>query len=349
MSCSASSPSKQDPCPKKRGSSNAGTRASRTYNQDGSLETDSTAIREYDGTSFNTHVYGLSYDYDLNGRRTSLFHPNQLAPAVSGTPQTEQMYDYNAFGALGTVTNVLGNEYGFFYDLASRADSVSMPYGGGYVRREFDDDGRMTLRQEVLPGALGTVRTDSLWYDQRNKVTQVEFTGNTVLRVEGMYTYAGLGQSAIEEVTAHNDISEDMRIFDALGNAVWHRRDAGESEPPERGYIYNSLAPQLKYIIGLPNSSPSFIPDTTYNEYDVNGNMRYTGTRSYALSGSPPDEVLLFSRRAAASYYGADQKLMFHQVLQDSLWNPSRRSSSIRMNAPGRLRSTGTMRWAGGY
>jgi hypothetical protein len=89
--------------------------------------------------------------------------------------------------------------------------------------------------------------------------------------------------------------------------------------------------------------------DSTYNEYDVNGNLRYTGTRSYALSGSSPDQDLLVSRRTAASYYGADQKLMFHQVLQDSLWNPSRRSSSIRMNAPGRLRSTGTMRWAGGY
>jgi RHS repeat-associated protein len=303
------------------GADNRYAQIRRTYNTDGSVETDSTRMRDYDGLAFNTHVFGISYDYDLNGRRTSLFHPDQLAPTVSGTPQTEQGYEYNSFGALQTVTNVLGNAYGFLYDLESRPDSLSMPYAGGYVRRAYDDDGRMTLREEVVPGALGTVRTDTLGYDQRGKTVSVGFGGHFALQVEGTYTYSGLGHAAVEDVTVQNQNSRDTRVFDALGNAVWHRRDGGENDPPEFDNVYGSAGMQLQFIYGRETSDQFFIPDTTYNMYDQSGNMRYTGTRSYAWVGFPAD--LYIARRVSANYYGADQKLMFNQTLQDSILGPS--------------------------
>lgn len=64
---------------------------SRGYYTNGWLGTATQKVREYNGTSFSTHVYTLSYGYDRNGRRIRLTHPTQLKPSNAGPTE----YRYN--------------------------------------------------------------------------------------------------------------------------------------------------------------------------------------------------------------------------------------------------------------
>ena len=61
------------------------------------------------GGDMTTHVYPLSYTYDLNGRRAQLMHPLQLAPSTGWQGTTR--YAYNVAGNLIRVTNPMGYHY----------------------------------------------------------------------------------------------------------------------------------------------------------------------------------------------------------------------------------------------
>ncbi|NIM49671.1 MAG: hypothetical protein GTO22_10540, partial [Gemmatimonadales bacterium] len=74
----------------------------------------------------------------------------------------------------------------------------------------------------------------------------------------------------------------------------------------------------LKIIELEPDYPPAgWIPDTTYNEYDLSGNVDLGGKRQWYWNDNP--ELKGADRRASQSYYGADNRLMVQQTYQDSL------------------------------
>jgi hypothetical protein len=72
---------------------NANAQVSRTYHPNGTLKADILKIRTYTGTDTNSHTYTLGYEYDLNGRRTALLHPSNIAPEVGQMMRTRFTYE----------------------------------------------------------------------------------------------------------------------------------------------------------------------------------------------------------------------------------------------------------------
>jgi RHS repeat-associated protein len=66
-----------------------------------------------------------------------------------------------------------------------------------------------------------------------------------------------------------------------------------------------------------PDPPSDWTPDTTYNKYDVAGNVRYSGWR-HTLAAEEPQNVSL-DVRAAAGFVGADGKLMVQQTYNENI------------------------------
>jgi YD repeat-containing protein len=82
---------------------NADAVVSRRYFPNGLLKTDTLKIRTYTGTDTTSHVYGLAYMYDLEGRRTELDVPTNIAPWPNSA--FAQLYHYDSvIGALDAIS-----------------------------------------------------------------------------------------------------------------------------------------------------------------------------------------------------------------------------------------------------
>ena len=286
----------------------------RTYNPDGTLATDSSRIRTYEGTDSTTHVYGLTYDYDLNGRRTSLFHPDNLAASAA---QSVQQYEYTSFGALGAVTNVLGNRYTFGYDAESRLVGLGFP--GGLETRAYDAGGRLIRRRTE---AAFLLRDDSLAYDSRSRLASVDRIGSPENWIQATMGYSGLG--ALTSVSSFDvggrATTEEFRQ-DAHGNMLWKnsRLGAETADTVRFGYA-NGL---LDRTFSVP---PTIVPltyfvDTTFTVLDGSGNVVRRTNVHQGFNGAfePENREEWFLRNASERYYGADQRLLFQQVVRDSV------------------------------
>ena len=294
-------------------------RIARTYNPNGTLATDSTRIRKYaDSTSaaaFATHVYGLSFTYDLNGRRETFAHPNPLAPPGAGS----QVYSYAPHGALGMVQSVLGDDYGFSYDAEGRLRELAYP--GGTETRSYDNGGRLVRRSEQ---AAFLLRSDSMTYDSRGRMLEIAQVGSPTNFWAGTVQYSGLGHLVFSLGTdaAGQALTEEFAV-DPQGNRVFTASGLGSNEREvHRVSEYDALGRLVRVVGQHQDSIPplTFFPDTTYRIEDDNGNVRRQGSRQNGWDGGTgPDQNTWNLREATESYYAADQKLMFHQVYRDSL------------------------------
>jgi RHS repeat-associated protein len=290
-------------------------RVSRTYNLDGTIATDTLRLRDYSGTGFTTHVYGLSLGYDLNDRRTRLTHPTNIDPANA----VDQLYAYTTTGALASVRSVKNNYYRFFYDAQDRLDSLKSP--GGWERYEYDADGRRIERTDWAGSA--TLQHDVMSYDQRGAIATATSSGG-VRGWNASNVYSGLGQLVLydaQSITTFDRLAEEFRP-DGLSSQKWRRVLNQQGSPdPEHEYRYD-ITGRLTRIVGVwpangPPQPPGWYPDTTYNSYDAAGNVRYAGWQQYYLDAGS----IYWSRdrRASASFYAADGQLVVQQLHRDSI------------------------------
>lgn len=295
----------------------------RGYLPNGLLAAETTYVRTVnptaDGTDFQKHTYIVGYTYDLNGRRTELRHPSQLAPVVGSTARDLTRYTYSPeTGELSTVRDPLGKEFSYEHDFGGRVTRLWLPWNTGtstvssFTRRieyAYDHDGNETLDQVrvgFLGGSEDPWRRTLLTYDARGKVTRSAnaFGPRDVMDA----TYNGLGHVTTNSLVAHGksmigtDITHQSTegfATDALGNATTVLSDVSNfyanghaSTWGERQNLYESGTGRL-----LRSSSGRI--DTT--AYDAAGNVIFT------WQPLRPAQNTLMSDRY--SYYDAEGRL----------------------------------------
>ncbi len=119
----------------------------REYNVNGTMRSETQRIRTYAGLDTTAHAYRLEYTYDLNGRRTSLKHPQIFD--LGGARQTGYAYDTIA-GALAFVSDPNGGGYSYRYDVAGRLDRRTR--GSVVEAFSYDSLGRLEHRVETSGG-----------------------------------------------------------------------------------------------------------------------------------------------------------------------------------------------------
>lgn len=212
---------------------NRDARIRRDYYPNGALKTDTLVTLSWNRADSTAHVYGLRYEYDLNGRRKTLWHPDQLVPVFPEfVPIKDVQYAYHGFGALKSVGAVGGFGIQIWYDLEGQVDSLDR--GGAIEKHIYDGDGRLTRRVERGYAFQGrnrynmptdTIHDDRYRYDGRGKIT-----GIVAMRDSVANEYAGLGRVAETFKTKPWDLDSDWYSregfgADALGNQYYHRND----------------------------------------------------------------------------------------------------------------------------
>jgi RHS repeat-associated protein len=206
----------------------------RTYNQNGTLQTDTLKIRTYaelsGGGNFTSHVYGLRHGYDLDGRRLYTKVPHQLGPHFAAAPTViydSISYSYATFGVLRTARDVLGNVFTYAYDLDGRPDTLGYPLGD-YKHYTYDPDGNeLTIHEDRTASGHQIQNNDiQAQYDVRGKIVQL--IPNTSVAGWGWqpFQYNGLGplysneqKSAVLNIITPRD-NVDIYGVDALANVA---------------------------------------------------------------------------------------------------------------------------------
>jgi len=103
-----------------------------------------------------------------------------ISVMVGGVPQTSVAYTYGTAGQLASVTDVLGNQFRWVYDVAGRPDTLYFP-GSIWQHWTYDADSRVSERVEHASQYIGTdsgfastvFRDDQFRYDARGKMAKV--------------------------------------------------------------------------------------------------------------------------------------------------------------------------------
>jgi len=318
----------------------------RSYHPAGALETDTLRIRHYAGSAM--HAYGLAYRYDLNGRRTELRHPANVAPrtyeydeqgAVSGAVvHDRQSYTYHPeTGALKSVTGAYGDGHLYEYDAEGRL-AVLARTGVEEVHR-YDADGRLTFRGQgpSYRVTLGTTahrptHEDSLVHDARGKVVQA-----LSLADETRNAYSGLGMLAMSRQRFFNVDDPDQNFVepeesylnDALANVAVTTRASRDKRRPEERVSPLVLTPRYEAHTGRQmgtgwnvETPGNPIHGTSEGKtYDPAGNLRESRRRvpttvpyERCKDQSGGGEYCVQNSGAALQetilhYYGPDQRL----------------------------------------
>jgi RHS repeat-associated protein len=234
---------------------------SRTYYPYGPMQTETQRIRTYVGQDLTSHIYQLTYGYDLDGRRVTLVLPNQLQP---GSSQTTQTYSYAAgTGELLNIRDPLGTDYTYAYDARGRLTTLTR--NGVQERYGYDNGGRETSRYEEHLASHQALHSETMAYDGRGKLIEVQtLQGDTVQN-----EYSGLGALAGSykmRATQTFPVSEERFRTDGLGNRYTAATRADE------GFKY------------------TMVPDTSINTY-----QRYTG-RLRAERGTASTDTSIYDR-----------------------------------------------------
>lgn len=309
------------------GAVNRNALVSRTYNLDGSIATDTLRIRNYVLSDSSQHVYGLTYAYDLDGRRTSLTHPMVIAPIVGGVRKTLQTYGYDgATGALDTVTDVLGNVFRLSYDARQRLDTLRAP-GSVLEYWTYDADDNVIGRVDSAGAHVGqpggflfpTLHRDRLARDAQGRIISgsawsvpLDSSGATDT-VTVRARYSGLGaliDGGALGSTKKLEEYEDFYIPDALGNTQWSwSRTIHLGVVSDSAYAfwwqYFAGTGRLNGYIAVSSGLGSHVPkdaDINY-AFDSSGNV----TRHAAVRGTIlPDN---FTVNQSLAFYDAEQRL----------------------------------------
>ncbi|HKS04922.1 MAG TPA: RHS repeat-associated core domain-containing protein [Gemmatimonadaceae bacterium] len=166
---------------------NYDARIKRSYYPNGQIKTDTAKIRTYAVTGtpdndFTSHIYGIKYEYDLSGRRTSMQFPTNLGHGCTPGSSVDciQTYHYlQHVGSVDTITSFLGHDYTFSYNDKSEMSARTAP-GGVTLDFTRDLDGRLTRRFEqrgVGLGGAATVHLDSLWRTATGQIKKAKVGG----------------------------------------------------------------------------------------------------------------------------------------------------------------------------
>ncbi len=295
---------------------NADARVKRSYYTNGLLETDSLRIRTVQGWDSTLHVYGLSNQYDLDGRRTGLGTPLQL----DGWGGISFAYDPQ-FGALTSVVQIRdGGIFTFKLDIfglgyTSRGELASIDWDSHYTQYTqsftYDADGRVvadTIRNlgDTAYPRFGAdpVRAIRYAYDARsNLLYGADPIGYKDTLNMG---YSGLGhlvQSNLSQLgkvpncgnTTRYAVAETFK-YDGLGDR--YRADKAEAITVVLGcatastsFDGSAFTPGTGRL--MKDTIPGGVTSYTYNEA---GDLEFSQNL-----GGPAQEQ--------ASYYAADGKL----------------------------------------
>jgi len=211
---------------------NTDARVKRAYNAWGAIAVDSLAIRTVGGGDFTDHAYGLSYSYDLDGRRATLTHPANLAPDTGGVQFRTQQYTYDHLNELWDVFDVLGQGFILSYDLDGRLTQIWSAAASETMT--YDVDGRLITRLDsahtfgsIFPGAYDSavLHRDTYYYDGQNRLVEADESSGLTQNRSGMH-YSAFGALAhglsIPTGTSGPPyaVNEEMYITDGLGNRV---------------------------------------------------------------------------------------------------------------------------------
>jgi RHS repeat-associated protein len=272
---------------------NGDAQITRAYNQNGTLAVDTLRIRAYNGGDFSQHVYGLSYTYDLDGRRLTLNHPSNIAPVNSShvvLGQQTYIYDLQGIGELTDVTDVFGNDFNYEYDLDSRVIHTGTEGVAGH--RFYDADSRLQERIDSTTNVSPTngwqynhFHDDIYSYDLRGKVIGMSDTARAE-QLEVLNAYSGLGSLVdnlirpLNDPGGSSDRTEEFDVTDAFGNFFWRWNDSwmGINHADSAQSIIQPV-----YEVGSgrllrygPDDSSGFVPyvNVVHMLYDSSGNVR---------------------------------------------------------------------------
>jgi RHS repeat-associated protein len=280
---------------------NHDARITRTYLLGGAVASETQAIRTYAGADFSQHVYTVGYRYDLDGRRAVLKHPSNLRPAVG---QDSVVYRYDATtGNLASVTDPMGNVFGFHYDMDGRLIQRTVP-GSISETNTFDADTRL-LRRTLAGTTAGTLFNDTLSYDDRDKVAVAGGTNPAT----AIYTGMGALDRWNDQVPEHYE--NTTKVIDPLGNLQWEDRrwvniDAAYGKQhTQQSYRYaQGTGRQLS--MQEYSTIDGSITDQDAWDYDAAGNLHWHSGSHMGTSDSYGTRLM---QERMQSYYGADDRL----------------------------------------
>ena len=302
---------------------NSDARVERGYNLNGTLAWETLRIRTLDGApssleSFLAHSYHSNYEYDLEGRRTRLIHPSNLAVGTSGATS----YTYTPVtGEPETVTDPLSNVFRYRYDARGQIASLEAP---GTVRGyDYDVDGQLSRSTLKIPSVItGFINDTRFTYDERGKMT---YSRNVVAENETMTAeYSGLGHLVRQARTATAILafpwsaaqnSEAWFAYDALGNIRRTTNGTNSVVTTPSSWI---LTGQEKTASGTTGGYSVYQAGTgrhletaddrsiTQYRYDAAGNQLFEMTK--------PAGVDEFPRRDRASWYASNGQLRTVEV-----------------------------------
>ncbi|HLM68717.1 MAG TPA: hypothetical protein VK358_14355, partial [Longimicrobium sp.] len=288
---------------------NLDSRVSRTYYPGGALRTDSIRMRAYAGLTYDDHVYGLEYRYDLAGRVSTLRHPYNL----SGVAQADS-FAYDAVtGEMTSARSRQGHLHGFAYDKQGRQTSLAYPGGGG-ERTTYDIGGRRLTRTDSLSNGA-VLEYDTFEYDARGK--QIYVQGGVAGGASTFRNwYSGLGNLVATDWGNVLDNGRNTELFtvDALGNQMDRESRNGGMINPRFRTTYTPAGGRVATIGRVLPATPSTaeLPDSTYRTCDAAGNVEWAvhkGWGSY-INGSIANNSITSTR----NYYGADGMLRVVQT-----------------------------------
>ncbi|HZG44353.1 MAG TPA: hypothetical protein VEY93_15490, partial [Longimicrobium sp.] len=282
----------------------------RGYNRNGTLSVDTTRVRTWDMSAWSAtpHEYVMRYEYDLNGRRTRLTLPDNLAPEP-GRQHQDYAYD-PVWGGLRQVRSAMGLEYGFRYNLEGAADTIRYP-GNRVETFSYDLDGRRTRRLMTQGSYVISDATFTLNENGSNKVVvELGALAEYINEVRYDYAYTQLGrlrQAKTKRIGSGKPLGpqrlEDYS-WDALGNR-WkshvHGLVGSATHPTISWYRHGTN----RVTFSTPPSGTTDNVNINQSSYDAAGNVDWFGGTTYA-SG---DQAVHIDESVTRSYYSADEKL----------------------------------------
>ena len=286
-----------DPLGNYRFANNSDAQVQRDYYPSGLIKTETQRIRTVAGADFTTHVYTITYRYDLDGRRIAVKNPSQLVP--TGTADSA-IFQYDPqIGTLAMLTDLLGNQFQYAYTLRGELQSIQLPTGI-VDQRTYDADGN--LAQNTVTGK----RQTGFQYDARGKLLRSVNTSGYLDTLTA--TYDGLGYLETSSWVGHGFSAgiavrlptDDAFHYDAFGNATWNQHvDSSYANGTYTGS--NTIFRFTNYWPGtgrLAYANTTYLEDTV--RYDAAGNTEFKWQKF--ASGAPNEED-------RASYYAADGQL----------------------------------------
>jgi RHS repeat-associated protein len=259
------------------------------------------------GESAFSHRYVLRHTYDLDGRRTSLRHPPQLA---AGATADSAYFRYDPVtGALERTVDIMGNVTRYQYNVRGElakgflADQTVDTYG-------YDHDGNPLTHQTDQES--GSVRNITIGMDARGKRTS--YTNTVGAREELAFTYSGLGHVLTNASLARGNslgvpykVTADQRFtYDPFGNMRYQSTVSRTTRLDDDVDIRQHA---LKRLQAYEPSTGRHIAstDSAYQHdmllYDGAGNTTFTTQSALDAFGHS-------SAQDRVSYYGADNKLV---------------------------------------